>query len=116
MVLTVVHEQFVQLTWKPSNLLKSKHMAQSLDGRVVQLASKANDKSPNQIWQFTPDGYIVLKSNDDLALTNLAVILPEDEGNFTAKGIQINPENPFVAYIAACTKCTQNSPFIHQQR
>ncbi|CAF2617983.1 unnamed protein product [Rotaria sp. Silwood2] len=116
LVLTVISEQNVRLTWTPSKLLASQGMAQkTLDGHSVQLRSK-KDSSPNQIWDFTTDGYIVSKVDANLALTSAAIIESDEDGSFTAKGRQLNAEDPFVLYLAVCSKCSANSPFINQQR
>ncbi|CAM4769077.1 unnamed protein product [Rotaria magnacalcarata] len=116
LVLTVVREQHVQLTWKPSKLLHSQRKVETLDGYSVQLRSKATDRTADQIWIFTFDGYIVSQADRNLALTSVATIVPDDEGSFTAKGMQVDTDDPFVAFVSVCQKCPQNSPFIHQQR
>ncbi|CAF5120561.1 unnamed protein product, partial [Rotaria sp. Silwood1] len=90
----------------------------SLDGYGVQLRSK-KDSSPNQIWDFTTDGYIVSKVDPNLALTSVASIESDEDGSFIAKGMQVNADDPFILYLAVCSKCSKcsaNLPFISQQR
>ncbi|CAF0809708.1 unnamed protein product [Rotaria sordida] len=116
LVLTVIPEQNIQLTWTSSKSLGSQRMTQKLlDGHGVQLRCK-KDLSPHQIWDFTTDGYIVSKAYPNLVLTNVAIIESDEDGSFTAKGIQVNTDDPFFLYLAVCSKCSANSPFISQQR
>ncbi|CAF0848442.1 unnamed protein product [Rotaria sp. Silwood1] len=119
LVLTVISEQNIRLTWTSVKSLASQSAGQkSLDGYGVQLRSK-KDSSPNQIWDFTTDGYIVSKVDPNLALTSVASIESDEDGSFIAKGMQVNADDPFILYLAVCSKCSKcsaNLPFISQQR
>ncbi|CAF3985284.1 unnamed protein product [Adineta steineri] len=115
LVLTVIPEQDIQITWKPSKLSKQRN-EQNLNGYGVQLRDKATELSHNQIWIFTTDGYIISKAYPDFALTSAANIIPGEDENFIANGIKMKEDNPFISFVALCPKCPANSPFIHRQR
>lgn len=91
-------------------------MEETLEGFGVQLQNKSSNRSNNQIWIFTTDGYIVSKARENYALTSLATIIPEDDETFVANGIRMNHEDPFISFVAICPKCESDSPFIYRQR
>lgn len=112
LVLTVVPEQSVSLSWSPGKSQSTK----ILEGFSVQLRGKAAQQSPDQIWNFTTDGFIVSERYPDYPLTSTATILPSDDDNFVAMGTRMNDDDLFVSFAAVCPKCETNSPFIHRQR
>ena len=115
LVLTVVSEQQIRVTWKSSRLSERQQDVQYLDGSAVQLRSKKYP-SDDQRWKFTHDGYIVLHADSEKALTSVAHIEPNEDGSFVAKGIKVDENDPFVSFVAVCPKYDPNSPFIHRQR
>ena len=115
MVLTVVPEQNIQITWTPGKLEK-RRKAEILDGYGVQLRNKAAQSSDNQKWEFTNDGYIVSKAYKEFALTSVATIIPGDDETFVADGTRMNDDDPFVSFVAICPKRPADSPLIHRQR
>lgn len=116
MVLTVIFDQHVRLTRKWSKSAERRNAEETLDGFGVQVRNKNSNRSDNQIWIFTTDGYIVSKARPDHALTSAATIIPGDDETFVATGIRVNEEDPFVSFAAICPKCESDSPFVYRQR
>ncbi len=118
MFLTVIPEQHIQIRWIPGKLLEKSRTTQDLSGYGVQLRDKTKEPSDNQKWIFTTDGYIVSASKDhqNFALTSMATIIPGEDETFVANGTRMNPDEPFISFVAVCPKCPANSPFIHRQR
>ena len=46
----------------------------------------------------------------------MATIIPGEDETFVADGTRMNPDEPFISFVAVCPKCPANSPFIHRQR
>lgn len=112
-MLTVDFDQNIRMN-KKSNKYSSEE--EVVDGFGVQLRNKTNNRSANQIWKFTIDGFIVSEAREDHALTSLATIIPGDDETFVANGIRMNENNPLISFVAICPKCKSDSMFIYRQR
>jgi hypothetical protein len=87
----------------------------TLKGYGVELRTKISPQADNQTWSFTANGYVVPKSHEDFALTNLTTITVDETATFTINGIKFDGDQPFVAFAGICPRVKLESPFIRRQ-